>query len=97
MREDIVYLWLFGLATEDDDGNALKPKPEEPKKAFVDYNAPIPEEKVKAFMQWVEANKISDDYLIGTLQSYGYELVSDIKNKDLKKITNQLQEMLKGE
>lgn len=86
----------FGLATEDDDAQSLN-KQQQQKTDFVDYNAPIPEEKVQAFMQWVETNKVSDDYLIQVLQEYGYELVTDIKQKDLKKITTQIQNMLKGE
>lgn len=91
-------LMAFGLATEDDDAQSLnkQTKPIQQNKT-IDYNSPIPEEKVQAFMQWVEANKVSDDYLMQTLQSYGYDFVTDIKQKDLKKITTQIQNMLKGE
>lgn len=87
----------FGLATEDDDAQSLTKQTTQKQNNFVDYNAPISSDKVQAFMQWIETNKISDDYLMEVLQSFGYDLVSDIKNKDLKKITNQIQTMLKGE
>ena len=90
-------LMAFGLATEDDDAQSLTKQTTQKQNNFVDYNAPISSDKVQAFMQWVETNKISDDYLMQVLQDFGYDLVTDIKNKDLKKITNEIQKMLKKE
>lgn len=88
-------LMAFGLATEDDDAQSLT-KPVK-QSAYADYNAVISEEKQNAFMEWIKTNKVSDDYLMEVLQKYGYDLVSEIKNKDLKGITAQIQTMLKGE
>lgn len=88
-------LMAFGLATEDDDAQSLT-KPVK-QNTYTDYNAIISEEKQKAFMEWIKTNKVSDDYLMEVLQKYGYDLVSEIKNKDLKNITAQIQTMLKGE
>lgn len=87
----------FGLATEDDDAQSLTKATTQKQTGWVDYNAPITEDKVQAFMQWIEANNVNEFYLAETLQNFGYEEVKQIKNKDLKKITNQIQSMLKGE
>ena len=89
-------LMAFGLATEDDDGESLT-KNRVQTNNYVNYNKVISEEKQKAFMKWLEDNKISEDYTMQVLQSYGYDLVSEIKEKDLKPITDKIKKMLEGE
>lgn len=84
-------LMAFGLATEDDDAQSLN-KPKETKQTtWVDYNATISEEKVEAFQKWIETNNIPEEAVFNVLEKYGYTFIGDIKNKDLKKITNELQ------
>ena len=89
-------LMAFGLATEDDDAQSLT-KQTQQKTGWVDYNAPITEDKVQAFKTWLETNNVNDFYLSEVLEAFGYRDITEIKNKDIKKITNQIQSMLKGE
>lgn len=89
----------FGLATEDDDGEALTKNKvqQQPTKKYEDYNAAISDERAKAFQEWCNSNGINDDILYPTLENFGYTFISDIKNKDLKKITVELEKLVKGE
>lgn len=89
-------LMAFGLATEDDDAQSLT-KQTAQKNNYADYNEPISEDKMKAFQTWLETNNVNDFYLAEVLEKYHYMTLSEIKNKDLKKITNEIQNMLKGE
>lgn len=89
-------LMAFGLATEDDEAQSLT-KQTQQKTGWVDYNAPITEDKVQAFKTWLETNNVNDFYLSEVLEAFGYSDIAEIKNKDIKKITNQIQTMLKGE
>lgn len=90
-------LMAFGLATEDDDGAMLtKPTQQKPMQQKT-FNNVISEERQQAFMQWLHDNKVDDQYIMDILQKYGYDFVSEIKEKDLKPITDTIKKMLEGE
>ena len=90
-------LMAFGLATEDDDGASLT-KPKNTKAPTKDVGEDkISQTYIKAFNLWIQNHKIASDFLLNTLNEFGYEKIEDIKNKDYKTIVNKLNDSLKEE
>ena len=86
-------LMAFGLATEDDDAESLtKQTIELPKqKGWVNFEEPISADKVQAFKNWFESKNLGEFYINSVIEEFGYKSIEEIKNKDLKKITDKLQ------
>lgn len=89
-------LMAFGLACEDDDAQSLTKQTitEPPKQTgWVDFNAPIEDEKVEAFKQWITTNGFDEKEVDKILEKYGYISATEIKYKDLKNITNEIKKL----
>ena len=86
-------LMAFGLACEDDDAQSLtKQTTELPKqKGWVNFEEPISTDKVQAFKNWFESKNLGEFYINSVIEEFGYKSIEEIKNKDLKKITDKLQ------
>ena len=92
----------FGLATEDDDGEALTKKQEYKKteykkQEYINPNNVITPEKQAAFKKWLADKQINEFFAQEVLESFGYYKIDEIKEKDLKIICKKFEDMLIGE
>lgn len=85
-------LMAFGLATEDDDAQSLNMQ-----NNYKSYNEVISDDTAEAFENWLDTNYVSQETLDQVLKQFNYKNIFEIKQKDLKTITNKIQEKLKGE
>lgn len=81
-------LMAFGLATEDDDAQSLNKTNQQ--NNYKNYNKVISDDRAEAFQNWCDSLFITEEQLNNKLKKYGYASIYDIKEKDLKPITEEL-------
>lgn len=81
-------LMAFGLATEDDDAQSLNKTNQQ--NNYKNYNKVISNDRAEAFQNWCDSLFITEEQLNNKLKKYGYASIYDIKEKDLKPITEEL-------
>ena len=79
----------FGLATEDDDAQSLNKQPAQ-QNNYKNYNKVISDDRAEAFENWCNSLFITEEQINNKLKKYGYKSIYDIKEKDLKPITEEL-------
>lgn len=82
-------LMAFGLATEDDDAQSLNKQPAQ-QNNYKNYNKVISDDRAEAFENWCNSLFITEEQINNKLKKYGYKSIYEIKEKDLKPITEEL-------
>lgn len=72
MHEDIVYLWLFGLATEDDDGESL-----------TKTDGTISTNMSNALREAIKRKEVSTEKVQEILKKYNHTKLSELKLTEL--------------